>query len=236
MDTLTAPAWQPAWDWPAACAALGVADRALAPALALPLPRRPARSLFAHLVRAICSQQVSVAAADAFEARLRAGCGGELSAGGLAGFSDEQLRAAGLSRQKATYVRALADAALQGRLQPAELAIEDDEAVIARLTALPGFGRWTAEMVLLFGLHRPDVWPAGDLGIRSAVTLLDGGGAATPVLSAAAVAARAEVWRPHRSTAALVLWTWRRSLRAAGDRAESAPAAPGPVAAGGQTG
>ena len=212
MEALTATRWQPQWDWAAACAALAAADPTLRPILHVPLPARPVRDLFGQLVRAICAQQVSVASADAVERRLWAAAGGAPTPRRVLVLPEPALRAAGLSERKAGYVRVLAQAAADGRLDPAMLAAEDDEAVIGRLTALPGIGRWTAEMALLFGLHRADVWPADDLGIRAAVGLLD----ETPIPSPKATAGRGERWRPHRSTAALILWAWRRTRSGTG--------------------
>ena len=204
--------WRPRWDWAAARAGLLAADPTLRPALASPLPARPARTPFGQLVRAICAQQISVAAADAVERRLQAACGGPCTPAAVCGLSEEALRAAGLSRPKAVYVRGLARAAADGALEAFDLLALDDEGVIAHLTRLPGIGRWTVEMLLIFGLHRPDVLPAGDLGIRAGIALLDAGtfaGLPTPK----AVLARGEAWRPHRSAAALALWAWRRAVR-----------------------
>lgn len=211
--------WRPRWDWAEARAALLAADPSLGPALALPLPVRPARTPFGQLVRAICAQQISVLAADAVERRLLAACGGACTPEALSALSEESLRAVGLSRPKATYVRGLAQAAADGALEELGLAALDDEGVITHLTRLPGVGRWTAEMLLIFGLHRPDVLPAGDLGIRAAMALLESGVAA-PMPTPKHVLARGEPWRPHRTTASLALWAWRRAARA--ERAQSA--------------
>lgn len=208
---MSGPVWQPAWDCAAARAALREADPTLRPVLDVPWPPRPARGLFGQLVRAICAQQVSVAAADAVERRLRTACGGEIDPPALLAVSEAELRGAGLSGRKASYVHALAAAAAEGRLDAATLGAREDDEVVALLTALPGIGRWTAEMTLLFALHRPDVWPSSDLGIRAAVGLLDGCGAALP--TPRQTAARSQPWSPHRSTAALALWAWRGRLR-----------------------
>ena len=83
--------------------------------------------------------------------------------------SDAALRGAGLSGQKVGYLRDLCARILDGRLQLDELEALPDEAVVERLVAVKGFGRWTAEMFLMFRLHRPDVLPVGDLGIVNAV-------------------------------------------------------------------
>ena len=86
--------------------------------------------------------------------------------------SDAALRGVGLSGQKVGYLRDLCARILDGRLQLDELEALPDEAVIERLDAVKGFGRWTAEMFLMFRLHRPDVLPVGDLGIVNAVQRL----------------------------------------------------------------
>lgn len=203
--------WRPGWDWAAACAALAALAPALTPALAVPLPPRPERSPWAQLCRCILAQQVSVAAADAMERRLLAACGGEISPSALGRLGDGDLRGAGLSRQKIRYLRGLLATDLDGVLAPAALAAEDDAAVVTRLTSLPGFGRWSAELFLIFGLHRPDVLPAGDLGIQAAAgALLLGGRRPSP----AELRVLGGGWAPHRSTAALALWAWRRAAAA----------------------
>lgn len=200
--------WHPRWDWAAACACLRSGDPGLEPALLVPLPARPERSPFGQLVRSVCAQQVSVASADAVERRLTAACGGTVSALALAALDDAALRAAGLSRPKVGYLRALISADLDGRLLPNALEAVGEEELLALLTALPGIGHWSVEMFLIFGLHRPDVLPAGDLGVRAAAgTLLFGGERPSP----AALRERSERWRPHRSTATLALWAWRRA-------------------------
>ena len=214
------PLWRPAWDWSGACAALAAIEPDLRPALALPITPRPARGLFSQLVRAVCAQQVSVAAADAFEARLVAACGGDVTARALLRLGEPDLRAAGLSRAKAAAVASLARAGVQGRLREDDLAGADDETVIAHLTTLPGIGRWSAEMGLIFALQRPDVWPVGDLGLRRAIALLDRAEAGAPVPTPGAVAARGRPWSPHRSTALLALWAWRRAGTPSAPRAE----------------
>jgi|GEM_PF-4238168 len=200
--------WRPRWDWEAACAFLRGVDPDLEPALRIPLPPRPDRPPFGQLVRSICAQQVSVASADAVEHRLAETCGGTIGAEALAGLDDTALRAAGLSRPKVGYLRALIEAERAGRLVSSVLEAADEEELVARLTALPGIGRWSVEMLLIFGLHRPDVLPADDLGVQAAMgALLLGGERPSP----AAVRARGRLWLPHRSAATLALWAWRRA-------------------------
>ncbi len=134
-------------------------------------------------------------------------CGGWITADALTSLSTEALRACGLSRAKVRSVSAIAAAGKQGVLDG--LGALDDAEVIARLSGLPGIGRWTAEMFLIFALRRPDVLPALDLGLRHAIAKLDGlpPGAVTPSLAQA----RGLVWRPWRTAAVIALWAWRRS-------------------------
>ncbi len=155
---------------------LAAADPRLAAAIGAagpPAPRRSPRGV-ATLLRAIIGQQVSVAAASAIWGRLEAACGGDAAdLARLAALSPEALRAAGLSGQKAGYVRALAEAVLSGQLDVDALPA-DDEAAIAALTAVKGIGRWTAEIYLLFAEGRADVFPAGDLAVQISVGRLMG--------------------------------------------------------------
>jgi len=151
---------------------------------------------FVALVDAIVSQQISGRAAEAILARLRARVA--LRPRALAGAHPATLRAAGLSRAKVRYVRELGRFAAQGGLRGLDRL--SDEAIIARLTAVKGIGTWTAEMFLIFSLHRPDVWPIGDGGIQRAAGLLYR--ANTPK----ALTALGERFRPYRSHAAWYLW------------------------------
>ncbi len=116
------------------------------------------------MLRTIVGQQVSVRSAGALWNKL-IGQVGEPSPANILAATDEQLRAAGLSRQKAVYARSLAEELLSGRLDLDDLA-EADEAAIAQLAAVKGIGRWSAEIYLLFAEGRADIWPAGDLAIQ----------------------------------------------------------------------
>ncbi|MBW8269965.1 DNA-3-methyladenine glycosylase family protein [Caldovatus aquaticus] len=189
-------------------AALAAADPDLAriePA-AGPLPWRTRDPGFPGLLRAICGQMISNRAAAAIWSRLRA-LPGALDPAGLLALPDAALRGAGLSRPKVAHARALAEACASGRLDLAAVARMEDEAAIAALSAVPGLGRWTAEIHLLFGLQRPDVFPAGDLALAAGAAHLKGL-AARPAPEA--LRAMAEAWRPWRSLAARLLWHhWR---------------------------
>lgn len=157
---------------------------------------------FPTLVLLILEQQVSLASAKAAYGRLDARLGGVTPEGVLAS-TDEELRADGFSRQKARYVRALSAAIRDGSLDLDAVARLDDAEARTALVALPGIGAWTAECYLLSALRRPDTWPTGDIalqeGARRARRL-----EARP--SAVELEAIGEAWRPHRGTAARLLW------------------------------
>src|SRR5216683_2576631 len=124
-------------------------------------------------------------------------------AAAITGQSDATLRAVGLSGQKVGYLRDLSARIADGRLQLDELDALPDEDVIERLTAVKGFGRWTAEMFLMFRLHRPDVLPAGDLGIVNAIQRLY---RLRKRPDARRILKIGEAWRPYRSVASWYLW------------------------------
>jgi len=117
--------------------------------------------------------------------------------------ADEDLRTAGLSRQKLSYLRDLADKFASGQLQEDEFAALSDEEVIGRVSSVKGIGRWTAEMFLIFSLGRPDVLPVDDLGVRRGFQLTYGlDGLASPEQ----MRAIAEPWRPFRSVGTWYMW------------------------------
>lgn len=147
-------------------------------------------------------QQVSLASARSALDRLER-VAGSADPARIAAVGEAGLRAAGLTRQKARYVVGLAEAVLDRRLDLEALGRQPDEMVIEALVALRGVGRWTADIYLLMGLARPDVWPAGDLALIVAARTVKGLPAATPP---ADVAQLADGWRPYRSTAARMLW------------------------------
>ena len=163
----------------------------------LPLRRRP--DGFAQLLSAIVSQQVSVAAASAIWGRLRdARLTGPRK---IQWASDEALRAAGLSRQKIRYSRALADA----RINYAALREAPSDAVIATLTEVPGIGVWTAEIYAMFSLGRADVFAPGDLALQEAARILF---ELPERPSERALRQMAEDWSPWRAVAARLLWAY----------------------------
>jgi DNA-3-methyladenine glycosylase II len=128
---------------------------------------RPTETPFASVVRAITFQQLAGAAARAIHGRLVALLG-EVTPERLLATSTEDLRAAGLSNNKAASLHDLATKALDGTisLEPRSLARRTDEDIVAGLSTVRGIGKWSAEMFLMFQLRRLDVWPTGDLGVR----------------------------------------------------------------------
>ena len=164
---------------------------------ALPLRRRP--DGFAQLLSAIVSQQVSVAAANAIWGRMRdARLTGPRK---IKWASDETLNAAGLSRQKIRYARALADA----RINYNALRDDPSDVVIATLTEVPGIGVWTAEIYAMFGLGRADVFAPGDLALQEASRLLF---KLPDRPSERVLRQMAEGWSPWRAVAARLLWAY----------------------------
>jgi DNA-3-methyladenine glycosylase II len=154
------------------------------------------------LLRTIVGQQVSVAAARSMWNKLVAKLGQPVNLEKLLDSSDDELREAGLSRQKAGYARSLAGLVLSGELDLAQLP-EDDEEAIAQLIKIKGIGRWSAEIYLLFAEGRHDVWPAGDLAVQIAIGKLFGlDGKPTEKQ----LRELAEAWRPHRGAAAVLAW------------------------------
>jgi DNA-3-methyladenine glycosylase II len=154
------------------------------------------------LLRTIVGQQVSVAAARSMWAKLEAAYGSPPDLAKILKASDEELRLAGLSRQKAGYARSLAELVLSGELNLAHLP-EDDEEAITLLTRIKGIGRWSAEIYLLFAEGRTDVWPAGDLAVQIEIGKLLGlDGKPTEKQ----LRELAEAWRPHRGAVAVLAW------------------------------
>ncbi|MGH7202807.1 MAG: DNA-3-methyladenine glycosylase family protein, partial [Planctomycetaceae bacterium] len=164
---------------------------------------------FPTLVQIILEQQVSFKAGQAIFARLRAEIP-DFTPPGLLRLGVDDLRGLGLSRQKAAYVRSLAEAIAGGQLDLAALIRKDDDAIRAELTALKGIGRWTVDIYLLMALRRPDVWPGGDLGLVMAVERLKSLSARP---TAAQLEAIAEPWRPWRAVAARLLWHFHVQTR-----------------------
>ncbi|MEO6581377.1 MAG: DNA-3-methyladenine glycosylase 2 family protein [Sphingomicrobium sp.] len=156
----------------------------------------------ASLMRTIVGQQVSVAAARSMWAKLEAAYGSPPNLKLILKASDEELRAAGISRQKAGYSRSLAALILSGELDLGDLPADDEEA-IALLTRIKGIGRWSAEIYLLFAEGRVDVWPAGDLAVQVSIGRMLG---LDERPSEKQLRELGEAWRPHRGAAAVLAW------------------------------
>ncbi|MET0247115.1 MAG: DNA-3-methyladenine glycosylase 2 family protein [Sphingomonas sp.] len=156
----------------------------------------------ATLLRTIIGQQVSVAAAQSIWVRMEAAFGSLEDPAGIAAATPEELRALGLSRQKAAYAHSLAEEVSSGRLDFDALPADDEDA-IAALTRIKGIGRWSAEIYLLFAEGRPDIWPAGDLAVQIEVGRILGREARP---SEKLTRDLAEPWRPYRGAAAIFAW------------------------------
>ncbi len=157
---------------------------------------------FQTLLNAIVGQQISVAAAAGIWQRLRAAFP-RLTPVSIAAADPAQLRAIGLSRRKVEYVHGVARAFIDGALDAAGWATMADDDVRDELVALRGIGPWTAEMMLIFHLQRPDVLPLGDIGLVNAAARLyawNGGPPKERLLR------HAELWRPWRTVATWYIW------------------------------
>jgi DNA-3-methyladenine glycosylase II len=181
---------------------LGAAIKAIGPC---GMAERQRKDHLSALVGAIVSQQLSTKAAATIFGRFVALFPDNHipDAAAIAAHSDEVLRSVGLSGQKVGYLRDLSARLIDGRLQLDELESLPDEAVIERLVAVKGFGRWTAEMFLMFVLNRPDVLPVDDLGLREGVREIY---KLPERPSPKEVIELGEAWRPFRSIATWYIW------------------------------
>lgn len=173
-----------------------IVDRCRAPTLWRRLPG------FATLVYVVLEQQVSLASAKAAFDRLQVRLP-EFSPEAYLSLSPEELRASGVSRQKARYTRLIAEAIRDGSLPIERLARYSDDRVRALLTAITGVGNWTADVYMMSALRRPDLWPVGDLALVKAlceVQNLDGKPSRDALLDLG------EAYRPYRSVAAQLYW------------------------------
>lgn len=187
-----------------------------------PAPKFTDRSefLFYELIESIISQQLSIKAADTIFGRFKelfTNRHPELVSGShempkrvrhdsfptpkqVVAMEDEKLRACGLSFAKISYVKSVANAFISDLIDLEKIKEQSDEEVIEDLTQIRGVGRWTAEMILIFTLKRPDVFSIGDLGLRNAITKLYG------ITDRKEMLTLSEQWKPHRSTASWYLW------------------------------
>ncbi|MCP5075624.1 MAG: DNA-3-methyladenine glycosylase 2 family protein [Rhodobacteraceae bacterium] len=169
-----------------------------------PLPLRRREDGFEPLLSAICSQQLSVASADAIWGRMEAA--GLNTAAAISAASDDDIRACGMSRPKTRYARALAEHGLDF----SALRTAPNEDVIATLVEIKGIGRWTAEIYAMFSLGRADVFAPGDLALQEAAKILFDLPARP---SEKALAEMAENWSPWRGVAARLLWAYYRAAK-----------------------
>ena len=165
------------------------------------LAKRPF-DLFHTLVVSIISQQLSAKASDSIERRIAECIPYPFNAEDMVCVPPERLREAGLSTRKVAYIQGLAERVNAGSLTYEALSGKDDGEVMAALMEIPGIGRWTAEMFLIFGLKRPDVLALGDAGLQRAAKMLypkaSSNGNALEKVS--------ERWKPYRSVASWYLW------------------------------
>lgn len=158
---------------------------------------------FATLARIIVGQQVSVVAAASITRKLVDTLGGDLTAVSVLNSPEEDLRGAGLSRQKVGYMQSLATAEASGQLSLTTLPTLSDDEATAAITAIKGFGEWSAHMYLMFSLGRPDIWPVGDLAVREGFKRIQG---LEDRPTAAQLKPLGEPYRPYRSALAMLCW------------------------------
>lgn len=206
-----------------ALAELAERDREVAQALAHLGPPEPRRREpgFATLLRIVVAQQLSTRAAAAIWARLEQALAGDPRPEAFLALPEAELRACGLSVRKISYGRELARAVAEGRLAVEALAGLPDEEVIARIVQLKGFGRWSAEIYLLFALGRVDAFPADDLGLQLGFQKLKGL-AARP--NGRRLRELVAPWAPFRGAGALLLWRVHGAATLAGPSPQPATA------------
>jgi DNA-3-methyladenine glycosylase II len=157
---------------------------------------------FVTLVRIILEQQVSLASADAMYRRLVENIK-PLTPGAVITAGAPYLRSLGVTRQKAGYFVNVAEAIQEGELDLVGVGKKSDQSAIEDLTSVKGIGPWTARIYLLMALRRPDVWPVGDIALATAVKHLQG---RQERHSQPELTEIAKAWKPHRATAARMLW------------------------------
>lgn len=167
------------------------------------------KPLFISLLEAIVSQQLSVKAAQTIYGRFEALFhGGDINPHSLSQLTVDDLRSAGISRQKSGYLFAIADFFDFENWHTPEWIDEQEDLIVQRLTSIKGVGSWTAKMILMFNLGKEDVFPHEDLGVRLTMKELYGIEGKGKKL-VAAMEQKAELWRPYRSHASRLLWRWK---------------------------
>ena len=157
---------------------------------------------FSTLVKAIVGQQISIKAAATICQRLEALIGNFATEHYLLAKEDD-LRQCGLSRPKIRYITNVANALESGKLTPATWSSMGDDEITKQLMSISGIGTWTAQMFLIFHLHRADILPLGDIGLINAIKLHYGSG---QDLSKSEIKQLAQVWQPYRTVATWYLW------------------------------
>ena len=160
---------------------------------------------FEPLARIVVGQQVSTKAAQSIAERLRLTLGGTISAEAVLSTETDTLRSAGLSGQKASYIQTLAEAVVTNTLDLEALPRRNDDDALKQLTALRGFGVWSAQMYLMFSLGRTDIWPSGDLAVRVGFGDLMGFDERLSIKDTDNLAAP---FAPYRSALALLCWRY----------------------------
>ena len=161
------------------------------------------RTHFEALCQSVAYQQLAGKAAAAIYGRFRDAAGGAPTPDAVLGLSEPGLRAVGLSGAKTRCLLALAERAASGELPLDDVDGLGDDELVARLSAVPGIGRWTAEMFLIFQLHRLDVWPVGDFAVRKGYARAYG---LAEMPTPKALAALGDTFRPYRTVAAWYCW------------------------------
>ena len=157
---------------------------------------------YCTLLKVICGQQVSTAAARAITGRLDS-IAKPMTPETFLGLSEIKVRQIGLSRQKEIYGRGIAEAIINGKFSLRKIANMEDEEAVAEMMTLKGRGRWTAEVYLIFALRRPDLWPIDDLGVVKGVMGMKG---FTSRPSRQELIQIGELYKPWRSAAARMMW------------------------------
>ena len=168
-------------------------------------------SVYEDLIEAIVYQQISIKAAKSIFERFCAHFGGSVPVKEDLAYAEiTEMRSLGLSNQKAQYVKNIATFFLERNLVHEQLERMDDQALIDLLTEIKGVGIWTAQMILIFSLVRPDIFPVKDYGIQTAMQELYSVGSSSPRAMTQEMEKIALAWKPYRTYGTLLLWGWKR--------------------------
>jgi DNA-3-methyladenine glycosylase II len=158
--------------------------------------------LFVALVNCVIAQQISTKAANTVQGRMVDQCGGTVTPKQIIQFSEEDIQSLGMSRKKARYIQEIALAFISGQINVEKLRNAEDDQIITELVSLPGIGIWTAEMLMLHSLQRPDICSWNDLGIRRGMMQLYG----METISKAEFKELRRHYSPYGSVASIYLW------------------------------